>query len=78
MNKEKESMKIFIVKRKHCVVNRLMVKAKDKKEAEAIVRFGEWDRQIGVVRTETYLDWETEKEIPPGQEKLEKDVDAFS
>lgn len=73
-----EELKLFIVKRKHCVINKLMVTAKDKKEAEAIIRFGEWDRQIGVVQTETYLTWESEKIIPVGElEEKNKSVDAF-
>jgi len=73
-----EPLKIFIVKRKHCVINKLMVTAKDKQEAEAMIRFGEWDRQIGVIQTETYLTWETEKEVPDGEiTEKNKSVDAF-
>ena len=74
-----EPLKLFIVKRKHCVINRLMVTAKDKQEAEAIIRFGEWDRQIGVVQTETYLTWETERELSVGEMKeINKPVDEIS
>lgn len=73
-----QSLKIFIVKRKHCVINHLMVTAKDKQEAEAIIRMGEWDRQIGVIQTETYLTWETEKDVPDGElNQKNKSVDAF-
>lgn len=68
-------MKLFIVKRKYCVINRLMVKAEDKNEAETIVRFGEWDRQIGKIASETYITFESEEDIPPGQEKFQKCVD---
>ena len=71
-------MKQFVVKRKYCVINRLLVTAKDKREAEEIVRIGEWDRQIGVVSSETYLYWETERDIPVGELKNKnKNVDAF-
>ena len=73
-----EPLKVFIIKRKHCVINHLMVTAKDKREAEAIVRFGEWDRMLGVVSTETYLTFETEKDVPDGElAQKNKSVDAF-
>lgn len=73
-----EELKIYIIKRKHCVINRLMVTAKDKREAEEIVKFGEWDRQIGVIQTETYLTFENERELSDGEIKeRNKSVDAF-
>lgn len=73
-----EPLKVFIIKRKHCVINHLMVTAKDKQEAEEIVKFGEWDRQIGVVATETYLTFESEKDVPDGEsDQFQKRVDAF-